>query len=106
MVVRFPEGKSVVLEFVGEFEIESHSSCSYDFIEIRNGTTSDSPILMKICGNTNPKIRATNGNSIWIKFRSDSGGNKNGFGLKVTQINIGEGNENIKISTDVTYLSI
>ena len=85
-IVRFEEGTSIQMEFVGAFYLEHHASCKYDFIEIRNGETDDSPSIMKVCGSTKPQITISQGSSVWMKFKSDAYSNGQGFALKVSQV--------------------
>ena len=91
-VIRLEEGKSIRIRFLDNFEIESHSSCNYDFIEIINGTTYNSPSIGKFCGSTKPQPIIIHEGTIRIKFRSDSSVNKKGFAMKISQIALGEGN--------------
>ena len=81
----------MVIVFLEEFEIERHSTCNKDFIEIRNGTTSTSTLIAKICGTTKPRTRTTQGNTVWIRFKSDAQSNKKGFALQAIELNLGEG---------------
>ena len=61
-----PNGTPITLKFLN-MDIEDHSSCRWDYLEIRNGGSEDSPLLGKLCGNEIPApIHSTQG-SIWIK---------------------------------------
>ena len=83
--VQFPVGKSIVLDYLGEFEIDGYNHyCYYDFIEIFAGITTSSRSIAKHCGNTRPDEIKVYGNSIRIKFRSNGYGNGKGFSLRVT----------------------
>lgn len=91
-VIRFEEEKSAVIEFVGEFEIEDDPQCLYDYLEIRNGTNSNSQLITEVCGNDRPETITIYGNVVWIKFKSDSSVNKKGFRIKVWQFDKAPGN--------------
>ena len=93
-MVRFAEGKSVIIEFKGKFEIESSSECTFDFIEIINGLDYNSTRIAKLCGRTKPESITIDGNIMRIRFHSDSSSNKQGFSLKVIQIDPEQGTNN------------
>jgi len=42
--IRVPEGYQVSLTF-SSFQIESHDTCVYDFVEVRDGNNSDSTLI-------------------------------------------------------------
>ena len=75
---RVPEDFQVALKFQS-FEIENHDNCVYDFLEIRDGDTSNSPLLGTYCGYKMPKDIKSTTNSLWIKFVSDGSVQKAGF---------------------------
>ncbi|OXU25209.1 hypothetical protein TSAR_008830 [Trichomalopsis sarcophagae] len=73
-----PQDYQVALKFQS-FEIESHDNCVYDFVEVRDGHSSDSPLIGVYCGyKLPPDIRST-GNKLLVKFVSDSSVQKAGF---------------------------
>jgi tolkin protein len=73
-----PQDYQVALKFQS-FEIESHDSCVYDYVEIRDGHVTDSPLIGVYCGyKLPPDIRST-GNKLLVKFVSDSSVQKAGF---------------------------
>ena len=75
---RVPADYQVALKFQS-FEIENHDNCVYDFLEIRDGDSSDSPLLGTFCGYKMPKDIKSTTNSLWIKFVSDGSVQKAGF---------------------------
>ncbi|KAM7538912.1 hypothetical protein Aperf_G00000048657 [Anoplocephala perfoliata] len=76
-----PTGFSVALTFLS-FDIEKHDNCVYDYLEIRDGISENSPVLKKLCGTPLPTpIKSTN-NMMYIKFVSDSSVEKQGFTAK------------------------
>eukprot|EP00062_Callorhinchus_milii_P025872 gi/632987335/ref/XP_007910735.1/ PREDICTED: bone morphogenetic protein 1-like [Callorhinchus milii] len=61
------------------FEIERHDSCAYDFLEIRDGTGPDSPLIGRFCGYEKPDDIKSSSNHLWLRFMSDGSINKAGF---------------------------
>lgn len=59
------------------FDLESHDSCAYDFVELRDGYNGEQ--LGKFCGNKIPEQVVSTSNMLEIKFVSDSDVNRNGF---------------------------
>lgn len=73
-----PQDYQVALKFQS-FEIENHDNCVYDYVEVRDGHNSDSPLIGVYCGyKLPPDIRST-GNKLLVKFVSDSSVQKAGF---------------------------
>ncbi|XP_066549187.1 tolloid-like protein 2 isoform X1 [Amia ocellicauda] len=76
--VTVTEGFHVGLSFQA-FEIERHDSCAYDYLEIRDGSADDSPLIGHYCGHERPEDVKSSSNKLWMKFVSDSSINKAGF---------------------------
>ncbi|XP_023349117.1 tolloid-like protein 1 [Eurytemora carolleeae] len=76
--IRVAEDFQVALKFQS-FEIENHDNCVYDYLEIRDGDTQDSPLIGTYCGYKMPKDIKSSSNSLWIKFVSDGSVQKAGF---------------------------
>ena len=73
------------------FNIESHSSCAYDYLEIRDGDSPTSnPIGSKLCGTNIPDSMESSGSSMTLVFHTDGSVTRSGFKL-VAEI----GKENI-----------
>ncbi|XP_035524206.1 bone morphogenetic protein 1-like [Morone saxatilis] len=72
------EGFNVGLSFQS-FEIERHDSCSYDYVEVRDGSLETSPLLGHFCGYDKPDDIKSSSNHLWLKFVSDGSVNKAGF---------------------------
>ena len=47
--------------------IETEDSCSYDYLEIRDGFSDGSPVLGKLCGNDIPAPIQSTQNQVWIR---------------------------------------
>ena len=46
---------------------EYNGSCSYDYIEIRDGPSEESPLIAKLCGTEKPANIQSSTNHLWIK---------------------------------------
>uniref|UniRef100_A0A8C3PZC6 Metalloendopeptidase n=1 Tax=Chrysolophus pictus TaxID=9089 RepID=A0A8C3PZC6_CHRPC len=72
------EGYHIGISFQA-FEIEWHDACSYDYLEIRDGLTENSPLIGQFCGYEKPEDIKSSSNKIWMKFASDATISKAGF---------------------------
>lgn len=54
------------------FDLEAHSRCRFDYLELRDGDNSESPLINRFCGREIPRPVISTGNKVWIKFRADS----------------------------------
>ena len=61
-----PVGTNISLTFY-YLNIEHDSSCSYDFLEIRDGNSEDSPLLGKFCGTAIPMGIKSSQNNMWMR---------------------------------------
>ena len=61
-----PIGTIIIMNLVS-MDIEQSDSCNYDYIEIRNGLSEDSPVLQKLCGNEVPAPIQSVQNHMWMK---------------------------------------
>jgi len=76
----------IVVKFL-DINIDDHRNnegCDRDFVLIRNGRASDSPILGKYCGNNLPPSIISMGPYLWIEFHSDENSNGNGRGFSLS----------------------
>ncbi|KAG9276492.1 cubilin [Astyanax mexicanus] len=83
IVLRAPQNSSISL-FFDNFDLESHPSCSYDFLEIRNGSTASAPLLGKYCGSTLPSPIFPRINELYLHFQSDFSSARDGFEITWT----------------------
>ncbi|XP_053451573.1 LOW QUALITY PROTEIN: tolloid-like protein 1 [Nycticebus coucang] len=60
-------------------KIESHDNCAYDYLEVRDGTSENSPLIGRFCGYDKPEDVRSTSNILWMKFVSDGTMNKAGF---------------------------
>ena len=61
-----PNDTVITLTFF-TLDMESHHFCSYDYLEIRDGPSIDSPLLQTICGNIIPETIHSRQNKVWMK---------------------------------------
>ncbi|XP_076436087.1 cubilin-like isoform X2 [Babylonia areolata] len=71
-----PVGYRVTLTFT-DFILESHHSCSYDYLELRDGNET-SPVIGRYCWSL-PSPKRSSGNQMWIRFHSDGSVTRRGF---------------------------
>merc|ERR1711936_594083 len=70
-----------------DFDLESDSSCDYDYLIIKDGD--GSVLLPKTCGSTKPEPIKSNTNTTEITFSSDKDFTRKGFSLKWETISTG-----------------
>ncbi|XP_049633697.1 cubilin [Suncus etruscus] len=73
-----PQGHTITLTF-SEFDIESHVTCAWDSVTIRNGGSPSSPIIGQFCGNSNPRTVQSGSNQLVVIFNSDHSVQNGGF---------------------------
>ena len=56
------------------FDLEAHSSCKYDFVQISFGS-----VEQKYCGSNKPTPIISSGNTMTVLFHTDGSVNGNGF---------------------------
>jgi len=89
-IISAPPNQRVRFQFVDTFAIESHDSCAYDYVELRDGGTENAPVITKVCGNSLPaNTQTSTSNFMWVRFRSDYSSNGAGFRANVTYSSCG-----------------
>uniref|UniRef100_A0A7E4ZZE0 Metalloendopeptidase n=1 Tax=Panagrellus redivivus TaxID=6233 RepID=A0A7E4ZZE0_PANRE len=81
--ISVPVGYRVAIIF-RYFSIESHKACSYDRLEVYEGTNdTEDNLIARLCGHRGPKyLTANNSNTAIVKFFSDASIQKTGFSLE------------------------
>lgn len=76
-----PPALSVILSpcRFGMLSLEFDYMCQYDYVEVRDGDNSDSPIIKRFCGNERPAPIRSTGSSLHVLFHSDGSKNFDGF---------------------------
>ncbi|XP_023561215.1 cubilin [Octodon degus] len=77
-LVEAPEGHTITLTF-SYFDIETHASCAWDSVTIKNGGSPESPIMGQYCGISNPRTIQSGSNQLTVIFNSDSSVQNGGF---------------------------
>ncbi|KAJ3646069.1 hypothetical protein Zmor_023680 [Zophobas morio] len=80
--ITVPKNYKVALEF-SFFEMENHGGCLYDYVEIRDGFSTDSKLLGLYCGHTLPPNIISTTENLLLKFVSDASIHKGGFAATV-----------------------
>uniref|UniRef100_A0A665V841 Cubilin n=1 Tax=Echeneis naucrates TaxID=173247 RepID=A0A665V841_ECHNA len=78
IILRAPQNNSISFFFDG-FDLESHSQCQFDYLEIRNGSTGSSPLIIQLCGSTLPNPIFPKSNQLYLRFKSDFSHARDGF---------------------------
>ncbi|XP_074549445.1 cubilin [Halichoeres trimaculatus] len=81
-VITVPNGELVQIDFEDEFYIEQSSSCLYDYLELRDGSSSNDDLISRLCGNTRPSTQRSTGSSMLLRFRTDTSLTHKGFKAK------------------------
>ena len=100
-IISFSDGYKIKLDFI-DFDLEYQSTCQYDWLEIRNGNASTSPLIgNRRCGDNIPGSVLSSGNQLYMKFSSDGSKSRSGF-----EINVSKSNATGKPLTLCQYFSI
>ncbi|XP_076456135.1 uncharacterized protein LOC143290513 isoform X2 [Babylonia areolata] len=86
-IITAPAGYQVTLTFT-DFDLEPHGSCSFDYVEIRDGDGVTSPRIGRHCNTSLPGPERTFGNQMWIRFFSDTSRSGRGFRATFASANL------------------
>ncbi|KAJ1182627.1 hypothetical protein NDU88_007812 [Pleurodeles waltl] len=75
-----PVGQQIQLEFTS-FDVERFPDCGCDYLVVKDGGTTNSPLLGKYCGNSPLQPIVSTGNMLLLQFSSDVWVNKPGFSI-------------------------
>ncbi|KAM3876883.1 inactive serine protease PAMR1 [Diretmus argenteus] len=78
--VQAQRGHSIELRF-SKLSLEPDYNCRYDYIEVRDGDSLNSPVIGRFCGDQLPPSVKSSRNVLHILFVSDGYGNFDGFVL-------------------------
>lgn len=70
--------------FIKSYFINEICSCEKEYVEIRDGSTEDSPLLGRYCRNMPPSTISTKGNIMYVHYFTDIAEPRNGFKGLVT----------------------
>ncbi|XP_071475764.1 cubilin [Marmota flaviventris] len=71
IILTAPQNHAISL-FFHSFDIEDSSNCAHDFLEVRNGSSSSSPLLGKYCGTLQPNPIFSQNNELYLRFKSNN----------------------------------
>ncbi|KAL8573023.1 hypothetical protein ACOMHN_010453 [Nucella lapillus] len=74
-IINAPANRQIRLN-ITTFRLES---CPYDYLEIRNGGLSTSPLVGRFCGTTITSPLVSHSNTMWLRFVSDNSRPYSGF---------------------------
>ena len=83
--IEVSSGFAIRFEF-GAVNIESHQTCAWDYLQIRDGLLPTSLEMVKICSSQTPSPEETSGPGAWIHFHSDNTNQDTGFNMYWTTI--------------------
>uniref|UniRef100_A0A8D1YH74 CUB domain-containing protein n=1 Tax=Sus scrofa TaxID=9823 RepID=A0A8D1YH74_PIG len=78
VVLRAPQNHTISL-FFHAFGLEDSGGCTRDFLEVRNGSESTSPLLGKYCGTLLPNPIFSQSRDLYLRFKSDSATSGRGY---------------------------
>ncbi|KAF4524800.1 hypothetical protein B566_EDAN010175 [Ephemera danica] len=79
-VIEVPIGQQILLN-ITDFELEANNHCQFDYLEIRNGGSAQSPLIGQFCGNSIPRTITSFSQSLYILFHTDLSVNRKGFSI-------------------------
>ncbi|NWR90257.1 CUBN protein, partial [Furnarius figulus] len=83
IILRAPQNHTISL-FFHSFSLEDSIQCSHDFLEVRNGSDVQSPLLGRFCGNTVPSPIFPKNHVVYLRFKSDFSGAHDGYEITWT----------------------
>ncbi|OQV20099.1 Cubilin [Hypsibius exemplaris] len=80
-IIVAPGGDRIRLDFIEKFEMErpNNNACPWDYVEVRDGATTDAALIGHYCGTNRPGTLRSRSNVMYVKFRSDRGLVHSGF---------------------------
>jgi hypothetical protein len=81
--IRVSAGSVIRIAFI-DFDIEDHTKCSFDYIEISDIINGYVQNTQRFCGTIIPPFLLSNSNQIKLIFRSDVMASSRGFHLRYT----------------------
>ena len=82
-VLRATPGRKVTMT-ITNFDVEQQASCDYDYLEVRQGATSNSSLVGRYCGSSLPPAITSFGNELYVMFVSDISTAMHGFRAQYT----------------------
>ncbi|XP_069815839.1 cubilin [Dendropsophus ebraccatus] len=89
-IISQPEGQVVMLKF-DSLKISSGSVCGNNYIEVRDGASSESPLIGKYCGWETPLVIYSSLRSLHLQFLTDGSSTNHGFSATYRSVREGCG---------------
>ena len=83
--IKMDVGSQIRLNFT-EMKLEASVACSKDYVLVRNGDETDSPVIGRYCGSTLPDAILSPGHEMMIEFSSDASIENSGFQLTYEKV--------------------
>ncbi|XP_075684851.1 cubilin [Rhinoderma darwinii] len=77
-IITQPEGEVVMFKF-DSFNISSNSVCKNNYVEVRDGPSSESTFIGKFCGSEVPPTIYSTQRSLYVHFLTDASSTNHGF---------------------------
>ncbi|XP_013175197.1 PREDICTED: cubilin-like [Papilio xuthus] len=78
-----PPGEILRIDFIERFDLEKSDSCISEYVEIREGSTINSPVKGRYCGDKPGTIKTSN-NIMYIKYSTQLLEPRNGFKANIS----------------------
>ncbi|XP_072181287.1 extracellular serine proteinase-like [Diadema setosum] len=76
-------GTKITISFLS-MDLERHTECEYDYVEIHDGDSTAATSLGKVCGDVIPEPITSTGNAMTVHFHTDSSVTRTGFRASYT----------------------
>nr|CAB3234608.1 cubilin [Phallusia mammillata] len=86
LTIKVPEDQQIQL-FFNYFDVEYEPNCEFDYVLIRNGSSPDSPVIKRLCGNYIPDPVFVMTNEVFIQLVTDPYIEGNGYDITYTSSN-------------------
>ncbi|XP_071443305.1 cubilin [Hetaerina americana] len=80
-LIRVPVGERIRVTFM-TFHVEDSNGCRFDYVQIHNGNSENSPLMARLCGVNVPRPYLSTGNTMMIQFKTDASVSGKGFHLR------------------------
>ena len=77
----------ILLRLILPFQLEPHSNCNYDKVEIYDGADVNARKIGPFCGTDNPADFTSSGNKLYVKFKTDGSQTYKGFEARFNTLN-------------------
>ena len=69
-------------------DLEYCTLCYCDYVEVREGASSDGQLIGRFCNNAKKTAVYSEGRQMWVKFRSDIAYQRKGFSASFSRIKL------------------